>query len=53
MHKVIERSKKIETSLQNVKSSFDQLKFALDKLSNDTKQLDNELVIHIRKWYKK
>jgi len=53
MHKVIERSKKIETSLKNVKSNFDQLKFALDELSNDTKQLDNELVIHIRKWYKK
>ena len=53
MYKVIEHSKKIETSLKNVKSNFDQLKFALDKLSNDTKQLDNELVIHIRKWYKK
>lgn len=50
---VVEYSKKIRTSLKNVNINFNQLKLALNELSNNSNQLDKELVIFLRKWYKK
>ncbi len=50
---VVEYSKKIRTSIKNVNINFNQLKLALNELSNNFNQLDKELVIYLRKWYKK
>lgn len=46
---VIEYSKKIRPSLENVNTTFKKLKLAIDDLSNNLIQLDKELVIFLKK----
>jgi len=46
---VVEYSKKIRTSLKKVNFNFNQLKLALNELSNNFNQLDKELVIYLNK----